>query len=324
MIPAYDEEKTLPSVIKRIPRKISEISDVKVLVMDDHSSDKTTEVSKKAGADYVIRNKHNLGLGVNFRKGIENSLRLGADIIVNIDADGQFNPEDIPKLIQPILDDEANMVTCSRFLNPELTKNMPWIKKWTNRRVTNLISRITGEKFTDTQCGFRAYSREAALRLNIRGKFTYTQEVFIDLVEKGMKIKEVPLEVKYFQDRKSHISGKLLSYAVKSFTIIWRATRDTQPLTFFGAPGLILFIIGSIGGIFSFVYWLTTLTTSPIQTILNLSIFFTIAGISLIILALLADMMKSIRTDQNEILYRLKKREFNDSESMSKKKKKRV
>ncbi len=309
-IPAYNEEKTIGEVIKEIPRNIKGVKEVKVLVIDDGSTDDTIEVARKAGADYVTRNKENLGLGKNFRKGINSGLKLGADIIVNIDGDGQFNSKDIPKLIKPILDEEADMVTCSRFLNTKLTKNMPWVKKWGNRRFTKLINRITGQRFTDTQCGFRAYSREACLRMNIKGKFTYTQEVFIDLVEKGIKIKEIPLEVRYFQKRKSYISGKLTKYGFKSIAIIGRATRDTQPLTFFGMPGLILFILGVIGGGFSFFYWLTHLMTTPIRTLLNLSIFLTIAGVSLIVLALLADMMKTIRVDQEEILYRLRKRAF--------------
>jgi len=311
VIPAYNEEKNIVGVIKQIPRKVHNL-DVKILVMDDTSKDRTSEVAKKAGADYVVRNKHNLGLGKNFKKGIETALKLGADIIVNIDADGQFNPRDIPKLIQPILDNEADMVTCSRFLNPEMTKNMPWIKKWGNRRFTNLVSRITGKKYTDTQCGFRAYSREAALRLNLQGSFTYTQEVFIDLAEKGIKIKEIPLEVNYFKERKSNISSKLGKYGLKSLAIIARATRDTQPLTFFGAPGAIIFLLGLLGAAYSFWYWLTHLMTTPVRTLFQVSVFFLIFGVSLGVLALLADMLKTLKANQEEILYRLKKKELEE------------
>ena len=202
------------------------------------------------------------------------------------------------------------MVTCSRFINPGLTKNMPMLKKWGNKRFTNLISRITGKKFSDTQCGFRAYNKEAALRMNLNGKFTYTQEVFIDLAEKGMRIKEMPLEVVYHRDRKSHISNKLFSnYGLKSLAIIAKATRDTQPLTFFGLPGLIIFVLGVIGGIISFIYWLTHFVTTPIRMLFNVSVFFVIFGLSLGVLALLADMLKTIKINQEEILYKLKKEE---------------
>lgn len=308
-IPAKNEEKTIAGVIKNIPRSINNHK-VKILVINDASTDNTAKIAKNAGADYIFNRKVSEGLGAVFKTGIDTCLKLGADIIVNIDADGQFNPGDIPKLVMPILKNEADMVTASRFLKPELTKNMPYIKRWGNRRFTKLISKITGKKFTDTQCGFRAYSREAALRLNLKGKFTYTQEVFIDLVEKGMKIKEIPLEVKYFKERNSLISGNLRKYGLKSIAIIGRATRDTQPLTFFGMPGLILFILGAIGGAFCFFYWLTHLMTTPIKTLLNLSIFLTIAGISLIVLALVADMLKTLKQNQEEILYKLKKKEL--------------
>jgi glycosyltransferase involved in cell wall biosynthesis len=312
LIPAYNESLSIANVIRSVPRKIPNITDVKVLVMDDHSSDRTAEVSKSAGADFVVKNKQNMGLGSNFKKGIENALKLGADIIVNIDADGQFSPQDIPQLIQPILDEEADMVTCSRFLNKEMTKNIPAAKRWGNRRYAKLVSRITGQKFSDVSCGFRAYTREAALRMNLQGKFTYTQEAFIDLAEKGMRIKEIPLEVRYFKERKSIISGNLRRYGFKSLAIIARATRDTQPLTFFGTPAFFLFLLGFIGGLYSFFFWLATETTTPIRTLFSVSVYFMIFGISLAILALMADMVKTMKNTQDEILYRLKKEELED------------
>ncbi len=309
-IPAYNEEKSIANVIKEIPREIKGISEVKILVIDDGSKDQTLQVAKSAGADYIARNKVNLGLGRTFKKGIETALKLGADIIVNIDADVQFNPNDIEKLIHPIMNNEADMVTCSRFLNPELTKNMPWIKKWGNRRFTKLVSRITGKKFTDCQCGFRSYSREAALRIYINNGFTYTQEVFIDLVEKGLKIKEIPLEVRYFKKRKSIISGDLRRYGFKSLGIIGKATRDTQPMTFFGMPGLILLSLGLIGGLYSLTYWLIHHATTPIKTLFNVSVFFATFGAVLIVFALIADMLKRIKNIEEEVLYRIKKQEL--------------
>lgn len=315
MIPAFNEEKTIGKVIERIPKKIKGIDKVAVLVMDDHSSDNTAETAKKAGAEFIFRQKANRGLGVNFRKGIEKALELGADIIVNIDADNQFNPNDIPNLIEPILNGEADMVTASRFLDKK-ANNMPLLKKWGNKRYAKLIGKITGQTFSDVSCGFRAYSREAALKLNLQGKFTYTQESFIDLAEKGMRIKEVPSEVNYFKDRNSKISGKLAKYGMKSLGIIAKATRDTQPLSFFGIPGLILFLLGAAGAGFSFFYWLTHLMTTPVRQLFNVSVFFIIFGLSLAVLGLLADMIKSLKTTQDEVLYRLKKQEL--SEKLSK------
>jgi glycosyltransferase involved in cell wall biosynthesis len=306
MIPAFNEEKTIGKVIQEIPKSISGISEIKILVIDDGSRDRTSEIAEKHRA-VVLKHKYNKGLGTTFKHGIDKALSIGADIIVNIDADNQFNSQDIPKLINPLLDEKADMVTCSRFLDPQLTKNIPWIKKWGNRRFTNLINRITGKRYTDTQCGFRAYSKEAAMRLNLNGKFTYTQEVFIDLAEKGMKIVEMPLEVRYFPKRKSIISGKLTRYALRSLGIITRATRDSQPLTFFGVPGIFIFILGILGAGYSFWFWLTYLMTTPVRTLFSVSVFFMIFGLSLMVLALLADMMKTLKQNQEEILYRLKK-----------------
>ncbi len=310
MIPAFNEEKTIGDVIREIPRKISGISNVRVLVIDDCSRDRTLEVAKRAGAEYFLTHKNNQGLGVTFRDGIDRALELGADIIVNIDADGQFDPHDIETLIKPILSNGADMVSATRFLKPEMTNGIPWIKKWGNKQFTRLVSRVTGKKFTDTQCGFRVYSREAALRLNLLGKFTYTQEVFIDMINKGMKIKEVPVVVKYYKDRNSRVSGSLLRYGLKSLGIIVRTTRDTQPLSFFGLPGAITFGLGFIGGTLSFIYWLFYHVTTPIRTLFNVSIFLMIFGLSLSILALLADMFKTIKMNQDQILYMLRKREF--------------
>ena len=309
-IPAYNEEKNIGKVIKNIPRKIKGISEVIILVSDDKSEDNTVGEARKAGADYILENKQNQGLGKNFKAAIEKSLSLGADIIVNIDGDGQFDAKDIPRLIKSIQNNESDMITCSRFLKPELTKNMPTAKKWGNKKFTSLINNLTDRNFSDVSCGFRAYSREAALRMNLNGKFTYTQEVFLDLVEKDMRIKEIALPVLYYKERNSHVSGNLMQYGFKTLGIIGKTLRDTQPLTFFGLPGLIIFALGILGGLYSLVYWLINNATTPIRTIFSVAVFFMIFGISLGILALLADMLKRIKGNQDEILYRLRKQEF--------------
>jgi glycosyltransferase involved in cell wall biosynthesis len=310
MIPAYNEELMISRVISEIPRKISGISKVEVLVIDDGSKDKTVEVARKAGADHIIKNNRRLGLGKTFKNGIENCLKRKADIIVNIDGDYQFNSKDIPVLVQPILEDNFDMVTCTRFKNKKFSKTVPFVKRLGNYAFTKLVSKITKRKFTDTQCGFRAYSHEAALRLNTFGTFTYTQEVFIDLVSKGMRIKEIPLKVRYFKKRKSHISGKLIKYGFRSLGIIANAFRDTRPLEFFGGPGLLVFVLGFLGGLYSFLYWLVNLLTSPVRTLFNVSVFFMSFGLILIIFGLLADMLRRNNLVQEEILYKLKKKEY--------------
>mgnify|MGYP001167289477 CR=1 FL=1 len=306
MIPCFNEEKTLPSVITAIPKRISGISQIKILIINDGSSDDTEKIAKKLKV-HLVSHIQNQGLGVAFRNGLNRALELGAGIIVNIDADMQFNPKDIPLLVKPIIENKADMVTASRFYNKQIIpKNMSLAKKIGNWGFTQLVNLLIGKKFTDTQCGFRAYSREAALNLNIFNQFTYTQEVFIALVNKGMKILEVPIKVRYFKERKAKVSASLSKYGLQALMIVMRTFRDYKPLVFFGLPGLTIFAIGFLMVGFSLIYWAVTKTTTPIRMDFWVGSFFITLGFLLIVLALIADMFKRMRRNQEEILYRLK------------------
>ncbi|MDD5638519.1 MAG: glycosyltransferase family 2 protein [Candidatus Pacebacteria bacterium] len=312
LIPAFNEEKSLGKVLGKIPRKIKGIDKIDVLVVNDGSTDQTAAVARQNGAK-VISHQKNRGLGAAFKTGIDEALKMGADIIVNIDADGQFNPKDIPLLIAPILSGQAQMATATRFKEKALIPaNIPPAKLWGNRQFTRLINFLTKQNFTDTQCGFRAYSREAALRLNLFGQFTYTQEVFIDLLEKGMTITEVPLKVTYFKNsqRKSAISGSLLKYGFRALEIILRTFRDYRPLLFFGIPGMAICLPGFILALGSLIYWLILKKTTPVRMYLFTGIVLILFGFLLIFLALVADMFKRMRKNQEEILYQMKKEEL--------------
>lgn len=307
IIPAFNEEENIDKVIKKIPSKILGIQEIKILVIDDGSQDLTAKVAKKAGAEVFSFQKH-MGLGKAFQKGIELALKSGADIIVNIDGDDQFNPEEIPKLVEPILKKQAHMVTGTRFKEKKKIPHMPLIKRIGNKLFVLLINLLTRENFTDTQCGFRAYSKEAALRLNLFGKFTYTQEVFLDLLSKDKKIVEVPVSVKYSPKRKSKIASSPLRYGLRALLIILRTFRDYYPLKFFGIPGIFILILGSLALAYSFIFWLFTHTTKPVRMLFGVGVSLVIFGLLLLILALIADMLKRIRKNQEEILYQLKKR----------------
>ncbi len=305
MIPAYNEAETIQAVIKSIPRNFAD--KVEVLVIDDGSRDNTAKLAKEAGAK-VVRHLSNKGLGVAFKTGINEALAMKADVIVNIDADGQFNPADIPRLVQPIIDGQADMVTCSRFLNPAYIPRMPWVKKFGNNLITSLINFLTGKHFTDTQSGFRAYSRESALRLNLFGEYTYTQEVFLDLLNKGFRIKEVPCKLVHGQRKgKSRLYKGWFSYGTRVFMIILRSIRDYRPLKFFGLIGLATMFLGLIINIILFIRWLITATITPFRSLVIIGIGLIILGFLLMILALIADMFARERKLQEEILYRLKK-----------------
>lgn len=313
LIPAFNEQDTIASVIRKVPRKIAGIKKVSVLVVDDGSSDATVGEAKLAGADRIVSHNTNKGLGAAFKTGLNTALAMGADIMVNIDADGQFNPADIEKLIKPILQNRADVVTCSRFKEKRLQPKMPFIKRFGNMLFTKTINLFTGSRFTDTQCGFRAYSREAALRANLFARFTYTQEVLIDLMQKGMRIKEVACAVKGERQGKSKIALHWYSYGIRAFIIVLRTLRDYKPLQFFGSIGLALFLAGAISAFILWVRLLLIHKISPYTWVVYADVILIVLGFLLIILALIADMLDRQRKLQEEILYMLKKIELEKS-----------
>lgn len=308
LIPAYNEEKTIGSVIRSIPRDCA--GKVEVLVLNDGSQDNTIQVAREAGADRIVSHNTNKGLGITFRDGIDEALKMGADIIINIDADGQFNPTDIPRLIRPIQDHKADMVTCSRFKDPKLTPKMPAIKIFGNKFFAKILNLFLRKKYYDTQCGFRAYSKEAALNLVLFGRFTYTQEVFIDLVKKGFRIIEIPCRVIGERKGKSRVVKNVFSYGLKVALIILRSMRDYEPFKFFGLTGISLFGIGLISSFVLFLRWLVIGRIDPYLIVVYANVFLIIIGFLLMILALLADMLDRNRKLQEDLLYRFRKQEL--------------
>lgn len=312
ILPALNEEKTIGAVLDGVPSVIPGVTAVEKIVIDDGSTDRTSQLAREHGAR-VVRHSENRGVGAAFAAGLDAALVSGADLIVNMDSDGQFNPADIPKLIQPLLEDKADFATCTRFAQRELVPRMPLVKKWGNRGMTRIISAVTGRKFTDVSCGFRAYTRDTALRLNLFGAFTYTQETFLDLARKGVRMTEVPLAVRGEREfGTSRVAGSIPRYALRAGSIILLSLRDTRPLIFFGLIGLFVLLLGLAAGVFVSVHWLQTGMTSPYQSLVTLSTLLLIVGFLLIVLALVADMLGRLRKNQEEILY-LQKKQVYDS-----------
>jgi len=308
IIPALNEEATIGSVIKAIPAGMPGVDERSVIVVDDGSRDRTADCAREAGAK-VVSHRRNRGLGVAFMTGINAALADGADIIVNMDADGQFNPEDIPTLIEPILAGRAEFVTCTRFGRKEWIPEMPATKLWGNRMMCRVVNHIirARPKFTDVSCGFRAYSREAALKLNLFGTYTYTQESFIDLASKKVRMVEVPLRVRGEREHgQSRIAHSLVSYARNAGLILVRSMRDLHPLRFFGLIGVAVFLIGVLLGGFVFIHWLRTGFTSPYRSVLLGSGIALILSFLLFVLALMADMFGTVRKnlDRLHMLYK--------------------
>jgi glycosyltransferase involved in cell wall biosynthesis len=307
-VPAYNEAKTIGNVVRRIPREIDGVSEVIVVVVDDGSRDGTALLAREAGADFVVHHHVNSGVGQAFKDGIAKALEFGADIIVNLDADEQHNPSEIPMLVAPILEGDCDVVVGSRFINGS-TVGMPFMKRLGNSLFTKLMTATTGVHFTDTQSGFRAFSKEAALRLNTFGRFTYTHESLIGLAMNGLRITEVPISVKP-RNGESKVVRNCYSYGFKALAIVLRTLRDFKPLAFFGSLGAIALIAGFASGLFVFTRWVLTGMTSGYASLIDFTVLSCLAGLFLMVLALMADMQGRQRRIQEQTLYYMKRMHY--------------
>ncbi len=309
-MPALNEEEGISEVIKSLPKVIEGIGEIKVLVVDDGSTDSTGKIAKESGAD-VVTHAVNKGVGRAFQSAVQYALESGGDILVSIDADRQFNSDQIPHIIQPILNKEADMVTGNRF-EKGIPKNMPKSKYWGNEQMSKLISLISGQKFRDVSCGFRAYNREALLRLNLFGAFTYTQESILDMVFKGLRVVEFPVDVIYFKERKSRVAGSVVKYGFRTSNIILSTLRDYKPMVFFGGMGGVLIFFGLVMEIFLGAYFLISGDFTPFKFVGFMGFGFLVFGLLLVIVGLLANMFNRVRVNQEKILYELKKERYDD------------
>lgn len=291
-IPAYNEEDTIADVIRGIRQAMDKTEYMyKIIVVNDGSTDNTANVSKEAGA-IVYSHPYNYGLAETFRTEMKKALEHKADIIVHIDADGQYRAEEIPKLIDPIINGESDFVLGSRFAGT--IEEMPFIKKFGNKLFSRAISQITGIRITDGQTGFRAFRKEVAEKIGIISTHTYTQEQIVKAVRNKFKVKEVPV---YFAKRHSGKSRLMLNpveYAVKAWVNLFRIYRDYEPLKFFGYGGAIIMFIGlGIG-----LYVLGTFAMMGFHGIdekipsIILAVLFFLAGIQILLFGFLAEMMK--------------------------------
>ena len=307
LVPCLDEEPTIAAVLGRIPERIPGVGEVVKVVIDDGSTDATPERARGAGAR-VVSHGSNLGLGKAFRTGVHEALRLGADLVVNVDGDGQFDPADIPLLLGPILDGRAHMATASRFMDRELVPRMPRIKRWGNRWVARIVQLLTGRRFHDVSCGFRAFSREALLHMNLFGGLTYTQETFLDLVFKEMTVVEVPVRVRGTREfGRSRVASNLPRYAVRSLQIMMRAFIAYRPFSFFSTLAAGFFGVGA--GLLGFLlaHYLSSGSFTPHIWAGFVGGALTLVGVITLVIGIVGDMMVRIRMNQEKILYYLKR-----------------
>lgn len=283
-IPAYNEEKTIDKVILEIPRKISGFDEIEVLVINDGSKDKTVEVAMNAGADKVISHSTNMGIGATFMTGIRNCITMNADVAVIIDADQQFDSKDIPNLTIPILNNQLDVVLGSRWLNREVT-GIPKRNLIGNKICTKMISMVTGQKFTDTQSGFVAYSKNVLKNITVVNDFTFVHEAILDLKFKGFRLGEISVPVKYFEERKSRVVKNVFNYGYRALSIIIKSLVYHRPILTFGILGIFLII----GGIFAKIITISNIFGGGISS--ELSTGFIILGVVNFMLGLFANIV---------------------------------
>jgi len=302
-IPALNEEATIGEVLRAIPRELPGIRDTEIVVIDDGSTDGTAELALRQGAQ-VIQHRQQRGVGAAFGTALAYAIENEIDILVTIDADGQFNPSDIPQLVAPIIDGRADFATASRFKDPNLTPEMPFLNLWGNRRMSNLVSRLTGSRFHDVSCGMRSYNRRAMLNLNLLGEFTYTQEVFLNLAFKRFRIMEVPIRVRGTRRYgESRVASSLFTYAWRTSRIIFRAYRDYKPMRLFGLLTLILVIPGVLLDGWLMIHYLRSGSFTPHKWAGFVSIGLFMFGMLTLHIGMIGDMLNRHRIYLEELLF---------------------
>lgn len=240
---AYNEEKHIAKTIAEIPKKIKGIDKIELLVINDGSTDKTLEIAKKCGVDRIISHKTNLGIGAAFMTGIRNCISMGADVVVSVDADGEANVDELPDLITPIINNQYDVVIGTRFLK-NIPSNYSKVHLIGNKFFTKLVSFAAGHKFSDTQTGYRAYSRSAIMNISVVNSFTYTQEVLLDLYFKGFRIGDVPISFVYRGSKESKVANNIFKYSFRALGIIARTLMFYRPIMMFG---LFSVFVGAVG-----------------------------------------------------------------------------
>lgn len=303
-IPSYNEENSLKNVIEELPRKIPGIDDIQILVINDGSTDHTVDVAIQAGAHKILSHNHNMGLAKTFRDGLNEALEMGADIIVNTDADFQYNGSEIPKLIAPILEGKADLVLGDRQIDE--IDHMPLGNLWGNKLATRVTRWATGLPIKDAQTGFRAFSREAALRMNLTGDYTYTQETLIQAANKHLNIQQIPVEFRR-REGNSRLISSIFRYARSAGVTIFRSFGAYHPFVIFSGIGIVCILLGLIFGFKVIIHFLTTGMVTPYLPSALLTTILIIVGSLAILFGLLADMIRTQRMLSEDILYRLKK-----------------
>ena len=313
-IPCYNEEQTLPRTLQELPRTLPGIDTIEVLIIDDGSTDRTAEVARNLGVHHVVRLKRNSGLATAFAAGLEASVAVGADIIVNTDADNQYRGEDISRLVQPILEEQADIVVGDRGV-AALEQFSP-IKRLLQRFGSWIVERAAGIPIPDATSGFRAFTREAALRLTVLSNYTYTLETLIQAGARRMTVTYVPIRTNP-QTRRSRLIRNIPSFLGISAVTIARFYTMYRPLRVFTTLGGILITAGVALGVRFLVLFITRGgATGNVQSLILAAVLL-IVGFQVCLIGLMADAVSMNRRMLEDALYRLRRADLDQEEDGS-------
>jgi glycosyltransferase involved in cell wall biosynthesis len=290
-IPCFNEEATLPETVRDIPRHIEGIDVVEILVVDDGSSDRTSEVARELGVEHVVRNKRNVGLARTFRVGLDRCIALGADIVVNTDADNQYCGADIAKLVQPILEGRVDVVVGDR--QTSTIDHFSARKKMLQRFGSWMVRKFSGVDVPDAVSGFRAISRDAAMRLNIVSPFSYTIEMLIQVGAKGVAVASVPIRTNP-KTRDSRLFSSMFHFIERSASTLLRMYTMYRPLRVFTLIGLAIALIGAIPIVRFLYFYFFVNGTGKIQSLIIGSALLTIGTLTFL-MGMVADLLSQNR-----------------------------
>ena len=305
-IPCYNEAETLEIALDALPKHIDGVDEIEYLIIDDGCKDNTVEVAKNWGVHHIVSFPQNKGLAKGFMAGLDACLRNGADIIVNTDADNQYCADDIPKLIQPILDKKADIVIGERPIDD--TQHFSWTKKKLQHFGSWVVRKASNTNIPDAPSGFRAFSRDAAMRINVINDYTYTLETIVQAGRNRMAIMSVPVRTNP-ELRKSRLFHSMLGYVKKSMLTIIRALMMYKPLYCFTLVALVPSIIGLGVGLRFMIYYWGGRGNGHTQSLM-LACTLIIIGFITFVIGMLADVIAANRKILEDVQYHIKQYQY--------------